>query len=181
MIIGGSLSSRQRHRTPKKSRSCDAAMPTTTQEKAFCHGRLIVQCMTSLSVRLPAALLLYAVPPPSPLLPLRPPGWKARWGGLLLQAAPRRGTCLLRAGARCLFWRGQWPACALQRLGSATEARQALTGAACCLLGSPCCCRATRQIVDIAGAVIKRLLPCHHHLDSLHARRLGARNQFVAM
>lgn len=36
--------------TPKKSRSWLAITATTNQEKAFCQGRFIVQCITSLSV-----------------------------------------------------------------------------------------------------------------------------------
>ena len=57
--------------TPKKSRSCEAATATTTHEKAFCQGKLMVQSITSDSVRVPESR-----PPPAwawwlppPLLP----------------------------------------------------------------------------------------------------------------
>ncbi len=55
--------------TPKKSRSCEATTATTTHEAAFCQGKLIVQSITSESVRCPLGsppLLLLPAPPASP-------------------------------------------------------------------------------------------------------------------
>ena len=43
--------------TPKKSLSCMATTATTNQLKAFCHGRLIVQSITSATVMRPPAPL----------------------------------------------------------------------------------------------------------------------------
>lgn len=122
--------------TPKKSRSCEATTATTTQEAAFCHGRLMVQSITSDNVRCPLGwppfLLLPAAPPAPP-----PLAWKPSCGTLLLllATAGRRGCLLRRAAAACQQRCGLEAAAGQLKglAGSAAACPHRREAAACCL------------------------------------------------
>ena len=135
-------SSQIEQRTPKKSRSWLASMATANQEKAFCHGRLMVQSMTSATVTRPLAAAaplptaaavtrLPSGPPPPP-----PPASAGGGGGsgLLLLPLPPAAAAAADVGRRCNLQR-RWTARRLQGgqgVAGRAERPPSRTGAACC-------------------------------------------------
>lgn len=128
-------------RTPKKSRSWLASTATANQEKAFCHGRLMVQSMTSATVMrplaaaapLPTAAAVARLPSGPPLPP--PPASAGGGGGsgLLLLPLPAAAAAA-DVGRRCNLQR-RWTARRLQGgqgVAGRAERPPSRTGAACC-------------------------------------------------
>ena len=132
--------------TPKKSRSCEAITNTAAQANAFCQGRLMVQSMTSDSVRLPPG------PLPVTARPRRSPGWVLVLLLLLLLLGHATlrcawpGVLLLRRGAT-LWCRQCWHVGASGVRGAAGCTHRLCTGAAC-LQARPGCCEPTAARSD---------------------------------